>query len=324
MTDAPSRVRAATVSDSPVLARIRVDSWRAAYTGIVPAPILERMDEASNAAKFSDRIASGTTETLVIEDATGAVLGYAVGGPSRDEDGAGLGEVHAIYLDPEARGRGHGRALLDAVMSRLGAAAFETAVLWVLTDNLPARRFYERAGFRVDGAARILDFDGTPIEEIRFRRRIAETLYHPAMTTDLPAAVPLEDHLRTFLDAPHVVSIGTTGEDGAPHQAIAWYRLDPDDRILLNSRSPRRWPADLQRDGRVSLAVLDGDDSMRWVGLTGIVETVIDDVARARDDICDLAVRYDDAAPERLAEFRTQARVSFRIRILRIHDHLDS
>ena len=149
------------------------------------------------------------------------------------------------------------------------------------------------------------------------------------MTTDLPAeatipdAALISDSVRRFLEAPHVASVGTTGADGEPHQAIAWYRLDPDGRILLNSRYPRRWPADLQRDPRVSLAVLDGQDSMRWVGTAGVVETVIDDVEQARDDICALAVRYDDADADTLAAFRTQARISFRIRILAIHDHLD-
>jgi RimJ/RimL family protein N-acetyltransferase len=40
----------------------------------------------------------------------------------------------------------------------------------VLTANAPARRFYERQGFEPDGAKRVLDFDGTPIEEIRYQR----------------------------------------------------------------------------------------------------------------------------------------------------------
>jgi PPOX class probable F420-dependent enzyme len=142
------------------------------------------------------------------------------------------------------------------------------------------------------------------------------------MATNLPDPVSLPDRIRDFLDEPHVASIATTGEDGAPHQAIAWYRLDPDDRILLNSRPPRRWPADLLRDGRVSLAVLDGGDSLRWVGLTGFVETVIDDVETARDDICALAVRYGDEDPATMAAFRTQPRISFRIRLTAVHDHL--
>lgn len=142
------------------------------------------------------------------------------------------------------------------------------------------------------------------------------------MPTGTRPAVAITDRVRTFLEGPNVVTIGTTGADGAPHQAVAWYRLDPDDLILLNSRAPRRWPADLQRDPRISLAVQDAADPFRWVGLSGVVASVVDDVAAAREDICALAIRYDDAAPDLLAEFRTQPRISFRIRILTIHDHL--
>ena len=32
-----------------------------------------------------------------------------------------------------------------------------------------ARRFYQAAGFRADGARSTIDFDGTPIDEIRYR-----------------------------------------------------------------------------------------------------------------------------------------------------------
>jgi ribosomal protein S18 acetylase RimI-like enzyme len=91
-------------------------------------------------------------------------------GAARDDDATGLGEVYAIYLAPSALGRGLGRALMDAALAELAAAGLATVVLWVLTANASARRFYERAGFRPDGAVRTLDFDGTPIEEIRCRR----------------------------------------------------------------------------------------------------------------------------------------------------------
>jgi len=143
-----------------------------------------------------------------------------------------------------------------------------------------------------------------------------------AAETPVPAAIP--ERIRTFLQAPNVATIGTIGADGAPHQAVAWFRLEPDGRILLNSRYPRRWPADLQRDPRISLAIQDAADPMRWVGLSGAVDAVVEDVEAAREDICALAVRYDDAAPDRLADFRTQPRISFLIRIGTIHDHLGS
>ena len=111
--------------------------------------------------------------------------------------------------------------------------------------------------------------------------------------------------------------------DGEPHQAVIWFRLEPDGRILVNSRSPRRWPAELRRSGRGSLAVTDLEDPFRWVGLQVVVETVIDDVAQARDDIVSLAQHYDEADEDSIARFRSQDRISFRLRVVTVNDHLE-
>jgi len=164
-------VRAAAAADAHAIATIRLASWRATYAGIVPAALLDRMDLVRNEAWISARLADPQGQaTLVVEDERGRVAGYALTAPARDDDAAGLGELEAIYLDPGARGHGLGRPLLDAALAELVSAGFGTVVLWVLTANASARRFYERAGFRPDGAVRTLDFDGTPIEEIRYRR----------------------------------------------------------------------------------------------------------------------------------------------------------
>jgi PPOX class probable F420-dependent enzyme len=139
---------------------------------------------------------------------------------------------------------------------------------------------------------------------------------------DLPPPAALSDRVRKFLEAPLYPVLGTSGRDGEPHQAVIWYRLDPDERILVNSRSPRRWPAELRTSGRASLAFTDLADPMRWVGVQAVVEQVIDDVSRARQDIVELAIRYDEADEESVAMFRTQERISFRLRITNVHDHL--
>lgn len=140
---------------------------------------------------------------------------------------------------------------------------------------------------------------------------------------DLPPPAILSDRIRNFLAQPLYPSLATVGADGAPHQAVIWFRLEPDDRILVNSRDSRRWPDDLRRDGRASLAVTDLADPFRWVGLQTVVEEVIDDVPTAREDIVALAVRYDDADDGTVARFRSQDRISFRLRIVAVHDHLE-
>jgi len=133
----------------------------------------------------------------------------------------------------------------------------------------------------------------------------------------------LSDRVRRFLERRLYPVLGTSGPDGEPHQAVIWYRLDPDGRILVNSRSPRRWPADLRRDGRASLAFTDPEEPFNWVGVQAAVDEVIDDVEQARDDIVALAVRYEENDEDSVAKFRTQARISFRLRIVAVHDHLE-
>jgi PPOX class probable F420-dependent enzyme len=140
---------------------------------------------------------------------------------------------------------------------------------------------------------------------------------------DLPAPAQLSERVRAFLGQRHYPTLATAGHDGEPHQAVIWYRLEPDGRILVNSRIPRRWPSELRRDGRGSLAVTDLEEPFSWVGLQVVVEEVNDDVSSARDDIVALAEWYDEADEESIAKFRSQERISFRLRIVAVHDHLE-
>ena len=77
----------------------------------------------------------------------------------------------------------------------------------------------------------------------------------------------LADHLRTFLDDEHFATIATIDPDGMPRQAVVWYTLDGED-LVLNSAMGRRWPANLLRDPRISIAIADRNDGYRWVGLS--------------------------------------------------------
>jgi PPOX class probable F420-dependent enzyme len=134
----------------------------------------------------------------------------------------------------------------------------------------------------------------------------------------------LPDRIRAFLERPLVTSLATVDADGGPRQAVIWYRLD-DDTILVNARADRRWPANLRRTGRAAFAICDPADPFSWVGITGRVTEVVDDLEAARGDIVALAHRYHDGQPdpEDIATFRTQQRVSFRVSIDAVHDHLE-
>jgi PPOX class probable F420-dependent enzyme len=137
---------------------------------------------------------------------------------------------------------------------------------------------------------------------------------------------PRPARIREFLDDIHFATIATIDPDGTPRQAVIWYTLDGDE-LVLNSALGRRWPANLQRDPRISVAVTDRHDGYRWVGLTGRV-TVVEDQATAQADIAGMARRYhadDPAHAEDLirTRFERQTRISFRVPIVDVYDHLD-
>ncbi len=139
---------------------------------------------------------------------------------------------------------------------------------------------------------------------------------------------PLADRVRDFLAAPRrFATLATLDPDGAPRQAVIWYRLDADARITINSAEGRRWPANLRRDPRCALSIADPADGYSFVALVGRVAEVIDDHAVAQADIADLARTYhaDDPAEAEatIARFRTQHRVTFRVELVAVHDHLE-
>ena len=92
--------------------------------------------------------ASPRFRTLVAE-AGGGVLGYALFFPSYDTDhGAKGAYLQDLYVLPEARGRGIGRALMSAV-ARACRDDGGCYLFWnALTSNHAGRAFYHRIGAR--------------------------------------------------------------------------------------------------------------------------------------------------------------------------------
>jgi RimJ/RimL family protein N-acetyltransferase len=116
-----SRVRAVTVEDADAIGRIHVRGWQVAYRGLVPQWYLDGLDVDARTEMWRQNLARpGDVSALLIEDDTGAVAGVATIGPERGGGGPAVGELWMIYLDPEAWGRGFGRAPRGEVPRMLG------------------------------------------------------------------------------------------------------------------------------------------------------------------------------------------------------------
>ncbi len=140
-------IRRAILKDTAAIARVRVDTWRTAYRGIVPDEFLDNMSYEGNESRWAERLSDVDNQvyTFVAVDESGQIVGFISGGPNRDNDPVYKGELHAIYILPSHHGRGIGRRLTVALVEKMLEMGIDTMLLWVFTDN-PARRFYEALG----------------------------------------------------------------------------------------------------------------------------------------------------------------------------------
>ena len=126
---------------------------------------------------------------------------------------------------------------------------------------------------------------------------------------------------RSFVASPtRYATIATINADGSPHQIVIWYTLRGDE-IVINSRRGRRWPSNLKRDGRANLAIYEGEDAVT-------IECVVDrsyEGEEAQADIAEMARRFyaPEWAEHEIARYRTEERISFVLRPVRVHVHGD-
>ena len=142
---------------------VHCTSWQEAYRGIVCDRYLDSMTVEATTA----RARQFPENTLLAKDKE-KVVGFAVYGPSRDEDLMDAGEVIAIYVLSEYYDRKIGYRLMNEAISRL--KEYNTIFVWVLEKNERAIRFYQRYGFEFDGCKKEWNL-GTPVSIVRMIKK---------------------------------------------------------------------------------------------------------------------------------------------------------
>jgi hypothetical protein len=134
----------------------------------------------------------------MVAEVDGVIVGTGVG----TGNGA-VGWIGTIFLAPDWRGRGLGRAITQAIIDRLESAGARTLVLVATADG---RRLYERMGFEVQTRYRILAAPG-----IASPRGGPTGRVRPVQPFDLAAIVAL-DREGTGEDRAHVIERFATPE----------------------------------------------------------------------------------------------------------------
>jgi L-amino acid N-acyltransferase YncA len=139
-----SAVRDATDDDAAACARI--------YAPYVTDTVITFESEPPTAAEFAERIAAArrTHAWLVLED-DGNVVGYAYGGPFRSRTAWQWACEVSVYLETGRRRGGGGRALYEALLTRLTERGYRTAVAGMTLPNDASEGLHRAMGFEPVG-----------------------------------------------------------------------------------------------------------------------------------------------------------------------------
>lgn len=163
-------VRDAIPQDALEVAGVHVRAWQAAYGGLLDQDYLDSLRVEDRAARYTFDATDHADPRTILAVEDGSIRGFASYGGCRDQDLPGWGELYALYVDPPHWGVGIGRQLMGHVYKRLQVLRFEQAVLWVLSANERAERFYRTEGWAPDGLRRTEAIWSIEVEVTRFRR----------------------------------------------------------------------------------------------------------------------------------------------------------
>jgi GNAT superfamily N-acetyltransferase len=168
-------IRQAQPEDAIAVAGVHVRSWQAAYRNILPNDYLDRLRPEDRAAKYDFATSDPMKPSTIIavdEGASATVLGFATTMPVIDSHMPGYGELCALYVDPPHWGQGVGVTLLSGARTQMWQQGFRHAILWVLTGNVRAERFYKSDGWSADGVSRKATVWDIEVDEIRYTREL--------------------------------------------------------------------------------------------------------------------------------------------------------
>ncbi|MDA0168235.1 GNAT family N-acetyltransferase [Solirubrobacter taibaiensis] len=133
--------------------------------------VLRRMDRAQWSTLHSPapaRVGPFDIEGALVYEIDHELAGYVQTGPLWEIPAvAHVREIRGLLVDPRFRGRGIGRALLEAAIEQAELDGVRKLTLRVLSHNEPARALYAACGFEVEGVSRGLFFlDGVYVDDV--------------------------------------------------------------------------------------------------------------------------------------------------------------
>ena len=138
------QIRAGRLEDAERLKEIGVTGWETTYAGFIePANRRIYLESEFWSVERLRAVIQDRRCTTFVAERDGAVTGFLTVEPRGDNEV----ELTRLYVDPDARGGGIGRALWHQALKSLQTRGEPAVLVNVFGDNADGRRFYERLGF---------------------------------------------------------------------------------------------------------------------------------------------------------------------------------
>lgn len=155
-------IRSATETDIPSIARIHVEGWKTAYSGMVDQGYLDSLSVEKRMEDWKVWMRSGETDVWIAESGAGDPAGFIAAGRMRTAPPGTSSirplysaEIYALYLLSQYWRKGMGKALLQGAAKNLKEKKHKSLCLWVLAENSRACAFYEALGGQKLGKKKI-------------------------------------------------------------------------------------------------------------------------------------------------------------------------
>ena len=140
-------IRKNLYEDQEQMARIKVDGWKNAYDTIISANYLKSLNYEEQTRRYQASF-DEYKDLVFVAVRDDEVLGYACFNPTPNVEQFDS-ELVSLYIKPTEIGKGIGTSLFLETCKALKSLDKKNMIVWCLSDNENAIKFYERLGGKV-------------------------------------------------------------------------------------------------------------------------------------------------------------------------------
>jgi len=179
------KYRKANISDLSGIVKVKVDTWKTAYQGIISENYLKNLSYEDKEENWKQKLENPThgASIYVAETDQNEIVGFALATLEKYNPIVALlqaerykGELCAIYILEEFQHKEIGTELVKLVVKYFISNNVNSMIVWILKEN-PSCRFYEKLGGKYIGEQSI-EIGGKQYVEIAYGWENIEEILH--------------------------------------------------------------------------------------------------------------------------------------------------